>query len=424
MVFVMNFSKTNYSDRCLQVAGWSFVLAIFFAAFSTALVNIFSIAGLVFWFLSGQIVIHMKRMIRNPLCVALLSFILLLIASISWATPSVSSALDGIKTYRKLLFFFAVFAICWFLPQWKDRLSNALFFSIFITALASVCVAIGVPGFPKPDPGQGAIFMKNHITQGFLMGILVLLGVRYILFSSSKVWKIVGALAVVLAVYVTFYLTNGRTGFLSVGLALGSLVLFLPRTLKQKVVVFSAVAVLMAGVLATSDRFQNRFDQATSEIEQYSTQVDVKQKTSMGLRMLFWERGLNIIESAPFLGYGVGSWSYQFDQDQLKDGIDKNSAKYQVCGNPHNDYIMMASQVGVLGLMLWLLFLGMIYRFSKIMSFNDSFLIQGVLLIYCCGCLFNSFTYDVTEGTVFLILSAGFLGAAFRHIEFFRKVEV
>ena len=405
----------------MQIAGWSFVIAIFSAAFSTALINIFSIAGFVFWLLSGHAVAQMKRIVRNPICLTLLCFILLLVVSISWSTPSISSALDGIKTYRKLFFFFSVFALCWFLPQWKERLLNALFCSVVLMGFASICVAMGVPGFPEPDPWQGAIFLKNHITQGFLMGLLVLLGVRQILFGTNKLWKIFGGFAVVLAIYVTFYLTNGRTGFLSVGLALGSLVLFLPRTLKQKVVILGVVTLLMAVILATSDRFQNRFSQATAEIEQYSTQVDTKQKTSMGLRMLFWERGFNIIESAPFLGYGVGSWSYQFDQDQLKDGIDKANAKYQVCGNPHNDYIMMAAQVGVFGLMLWLLFLGMMYRFAKIMDFKDSFLMHGMLVIYCCGCLFNSFTYDVTEGTVFLILSASLLGTAFRHIDFFSE---
>ena len=55
------------------------------------------------------------------------------------------------------------------------------------------------------------------------------------------------------------------------------------------------------------------------------------------------------------------------------------------------------------------------------MDFKDSFLMHGMLVIYCCGCLFNSFTYDVTEGTVFLILSASLLGTAFRHIDFFSE---
>ena len=411
----MQISLQRYSDICLSLSGWAFVLAVFFAPFSTASLNTLTILGFVLWFISGRFPQHCRLLARNTICRTLFVFVALLTVSTLWSTTTLEMALDGLKSYRKILFFFAVFGIVWFLPQWKEKILWASLISGVVSALACVCVYLHVPGFPAPDPGQGAIFMKNHITQGFLMGLLVLLSVRVACFYLDKKVKLLGLLATCLAIFVSFYTINGRTGFLSVGVAAGSLVLFLPQTFKQEFSLFALIAIIMASILATSDRFQDRFIQATEEIELYTEeQAPVKQKTSMGLRLLFWERGLDIVQKAPFFGHGVGSWSDEFDRDQLEDGIKKGDALYQVCGNPHNDYIMVAAQVGVMGLMIWLLFLGLIYRFGKLMPLKDSFLLHGFLLMYLAGCLFNSFTYDVTEGTLLFILTACLLAPYFR----------
>lgn len=400
-------SLSKYPHFCLQISGWAFVLACLFSAFSTAALNIFTIAGVVFWLISGYAIKQIKLIKHNLTVQTLLLFFVLLLVSVFWSTTSLDEALSGLKSYRKLLFFFVILCICVSAPIWRMRLFYATFISCLLLAIASVCVSLGVPGFPAPDRYQGAIVVKNHITEGFMLGILVLLGLRMAIFDSQIRIKVLGLLGAFLGIFVAFYLINGRTGFLSVGLAVGSIVLYMPSTFRQKVYLLLGTVVLFGVVLSTSDRFQTRFEQATAEIENYADTSD--HNSSMGLRMFYLESGYEIIQKAPFIGHGVGSWKQEFDQLQFDQGITVDDPKYHVCTNPHNDYVMIAAQLGLFGLACWLLFISLIYRSGFILNKGDRVVLQGLLLIYCGGSLFNSFTSDATEGAVFLILVAALL---------------
>ena len=355
-------------------------------------------------------------MLKSPVCRTLALFFVLIIVSMIWTTANSHDEWEAVKTYRKLLFFFALFGLGMTLAEYKQKLLGALFLGSFCSALCCICVYIGVPGFPEMDPYQGAIFMKNHITQGFILGLLLLTGV-YVFFKAEAVaLKSMGIVAAFLAVYVSFYLINGRTGFLSVGVAILSLVLFLPNSLKQRAFALLIVAACSITVLLTSDRFQDRFLQGTQEIQQYANvQQPHRQTTSMGLRMLYLERGINIVSKAPLFGHGVGSWPNQFDQDQFDEGIQKDDDLYQGSGNPHNDYILIATQVGLVGLLLWFAFLGPVFNQARRMPRIDFFLLSGVLGMYCAGSFFNSFTYDVTEGTLLFLISGIVTGTTFKY---------
>lgn len=415
----MQSSLSKYSSMCMQISGWTFVLACLFSAFSTAALNVFTIAGVFFWLISGNVIQQLKVIRKNYVIQVLFVFFLLLLLSVFWSSASLEESLSGLKSYRKLLFFYAIFCICVFAPVWRKRIFYGMFTSCFLLAIASVCVALGIPGFPAPDAYQGAIVVKNHITEGFMLGVLVLLGLRMAIFDSRLGIKVLGLLGAILGIFVAFYLINGRTGFLSVGLAVGAIVLYLPNSFRQKAILVLGAVLLFGVVLSTSDRFQTRFEQATVEIEKYADSSN--HNSSMGLRMFYLESGFKIIQKAPFLGHGVGSWKQEFDQLQFDRGITFDDPAYHVCTNPHNDFVMIAAQLGLIGLACWLLFLSLIYRSGFLLSKADRLVLQGLLLIYCGGALFNSFTSDATEGAVFLIMVASLLSRSYEQVTVYHR---
>ena len=142
----MQISLQRYSDICLSLSGWAFVLAVFFAPFSTASLNTLTILGFVLWFISGRFPQHCRLLARNTICRTLFVFVALLTVSTLWSTTTLEMALDGLKSYRKILFFFAVFGIVWFLPQWKEKILWASLISGVVSALACVCVYLHVQG--------------------------------------------------------------------------------------------------------------------------------------------------------------------------------------------------------------------------------------------------------------------------------------
>lgn len=379
------------------LAAVGFALAALTAPFSSALLNIGCIGGFVFWLLSLRIR-DFKRLAARPTMWLWAAFILLLIASLLWTTAPASDALGTLSKYRKLLYCPALLCLCLAWPAFRRLFFILSYVSLFLLSLCSVAVALHVPGFPAPDPYQGAIFMKSHITEGFLLGIFTLMNGCLLLFDQRRAMRLLGAVGLILAFVVVFYLTNGRTGFLSVTIALLVIGCYWIENKRQAFMLIAALVVGAAMIFSTSERVQTRLTEATDNVVQYVEQGN--NQTSMGLRLGFWTGGLNIFVQSPMFGQGVGSFKTEMTALAQKT---VSPGKPLITSNPHNDFILIAAQTGLAGLSLWLVFLWRVYRFSSRFMGSEQLLLRGLLALYVSGAFFNSYLLDLTEGTVFVL---------------------
>ena len=109
-------------------------------------------------------------------------------------------SLEALRKYRKYICLLLLLVIMNGDTVWRDRTLNALYLSLIVLCFLCVGIALGVPGLPKMDPYQGAIMMKNHITQGFLMAILCVLAVWKMKYADVLWQRIVGVLAFILPI--------------------------------------------------------------------------------------------------------------------------------------------------------------------------------------------------------------------------------
>src|SRR6202000_674252 len=79
--------------------------------------------------------------------------------------------------------------------------------------------------------------------------------------------------------------------------------------------------------------------------QQYAT---TNQSTSVGLRLLYWSRALEFIDSAPLAGHGTGSIRSLFERD----AIGKAVVDEQIVANPHNQTLYFAIEWGGIGVIL------------------------------------------------------------------------
>ena len=114
---------------------------------------------------------------------------------------------------------------------------------------------------------------------------------------------------------------------------------------------------------------------------------------------------MRIIADHPVFGAGTGSFEREFSM-QATDYPNLRS------DNPHNEYLMIAAQLGVIGLLsfIWLLYSQ--YKFSSQLPPMYQAATQGLVVAMAVGCLFNSFLRDHGEGHFFAIY-AGLLFSAF-----------
>ncbi len=73
-------------------------------------------------------------------------------------------------------------------------------------------------------------------------------------------------------------------------------------------------------------------------------------------------------------------------------------------GNPHNDYLLVAVQWGMVGLLLMLGALVALYRWASRLPGHSSWLAQASVVAYSAGALVNSYFWDAGEGMTFVLL--------------------
>ena len=118
--------------------------------------------------------------------------------------------------------------------------------------------------------------------------------------------------------------------------------------------------------------------------------------TSLGLRYIWAKVGINNIYQRPLIGYGAGS----FENTSLNFYEKNNIISYSkyVTRNPHNEFISISTQLGFIGLILFIIFHYYLFKDSR-----NNLLNLGIATTVLVSSIFNSAFYDNMLG-LFLVL--------------------
>ena len=398
----MKFIERVGRDRLIRCALVGSVATAFVLPFSTALTNILFIATAVFWLLGSDLKRDWKQLIQKPFACVLLLFLLFVCLSGFWKEGSWSSYWSELRNYRRFLFFLIIFLLLQNRDVWRERILFSFFASTALLALICIGIYFEVPFLPPMREGQGAILLKNHITQGLLLGCHMVIAIRYIAFSEHVWLRIVSAVTATLAFVVTVFMTYGRTGYLcGVVCICFSVFFFWTQGKKRLAFSFFAVFVVSLAMISVSDHVQSRWENAQTDIAEFSAG---NIETSMGLRFYFWRTSLSMIKDHPILGIGCGSV-----EEVSCRYAEKTPDEDEPCfsfSNPHQDYLFVLVQYGIGGFLLWMAFFCLIFKESLRCSLKEKWGLWGMLALYLSGGLFNTFSRDITESSVFALLVA------------------
>lgn len=128
--------------------------------------------------------------------------------------------------------------------------------------------------------------------------------------------------------------------------------------------------------------------------------------TSTGLRLEWYKKGLELYRTRPVIGYGAGGLEFEFQ----KLAAGKTAAEGQLTSNPHNEYMLMAVQLGTVGVLLFANLIVQIARGSRTLDPRSRHLLLGWLAIFAIGSLANSLLLDFAEGHLLVLLAGILLG--------------
>jgi O-antigen ligase len=120
---------------------------------------------------------------------------------------------------------------------------------------------------------------------------------------------------------------------------------------------------------------------------------------AVGLRMEFYRNSLAIVRDHPLAGVGTGGFPQAYAQRARGTGMVPTH-------NPHNEYLLIAVQTGVIGLLLLLNLFWQQWRLApRLAAPLETHVARGLVLTIAAGCLFNSMLLDHTEGLLFAWLT-------------------
>ncbi|MGI4814252.1 MAG: O-antigen ligase family protein [Janthinobacterium lividum] len=387
--------------------------ALFFVPISTALTNATTLLFVVALLCAPEFWRRWRLLYRHPVGLAALLLALAFLCSIGWGVTPMGAAFSWTLKYRKLLWIpllIAAFAG----SNWTEAARRTFFAAQLLVLVLATSnflrwTTIG-PLYTAGFPDSHAWVFKNHITAGIFGALFFSMALEYALGARRTVLRV---LFFILAAWILVYLfvmMQGRTGqIIAIIFCLLYGIYYVFRgqhgvgAIAARVLLFALPCALLVGgsLFLKTDRLL----QITHEYQEYS--VD-NQETSVGLRIEWYRKSLQLFAHRPVLGYGVGGLQTEFDQ--LTEGL--SGARGAPTRNPHNQFLLCAVELGTVGVLLFLNLLVQAFRQVRPLRTSGQRLLAAYLLAFTIGCIANSLLLDFSEGNLFVLLTGILLGCA------------
>ncbi len=379
------------------LAAWLAAAVGFFIPFSTAAANISLLLLLFAWLVMPERRERLRLFWANPLArIALLLFLALALACL-WGEAPLHERIETLKKYGDLLLIGFMAGILCTVEQ-RQRAAQGFFFGMALLLILSTAIWIGIlPEGVFGKVGAGAVVMKLSITHNWLMACFAFCCALCAAQARSG-WRYGLVLLACLATLNILFMVGGRTGYVILAmLAVYGFYVWKDR----RGLALALVAILVAGAvgMTLSPRFSARLGEVVSDVRQWKPGEGAR--TSQGLRLDWYRVSLELIAERPLTGYGTGGFEPAAKQRLAGSNI-------VAVANPHNEYLLLAVQLGLLGpLLLGALFV-VAWKVAIRLPVRDRYLLRALVVAMAGGCLFNSFLYDFTEG-LFFAWAAGVL---------------
>ena len=307
-----------------------------------AILNTWMSLLLLCWLSSGNLRLKISRIMHHPVALSAIVLVGLFLLGMLYTSASSEQALKIFGKYNRLLFIPVLLTI-FYEPLWRQRAYRVFLGVMIATLLVSYAQLLGIA--PLGPPGQEYALIKGRIAHGFFMAVLVYLMATH--FVHQPRWRWIWGVLIVLGINNVLFMNSGRTGYM---ILLGLMVLFTYQQWRWRGLLISVVASTMIAMIgfSASPIFKQRILEMSTDVQKY-IQGDAE-FTSVGGRMEFYQNSLQLIAKHPLLGGGTGSFKSEYAQLVKQQGV--------LSTNPHNEYLMVTSELGLVGLaallMLWI----------------------------------------------------------------------
>ena len=384
-----------------SINSYLLMLTAFFLPLTVFGGNLFAVLIFLLWLVKADFKTDFYRLKDNKLVIAVLLYLLVHVVALLW-TADIESGLWTLKKQLKFLFIpiFMLFVkrehvkyyILAFLASMS--LSEIWSYGIFFQLLPLYGGATLIDPIP----------LMSHITYNPFLAIAIYLLSYYVLFDHSinRSKKVIYSFFII-TMSINMFITGGRTGQVMYFAMLVVLIFqyFPKNAFKASSVSLFVLVITSSTFYLNSKIFSDRVDSAVTELSDYKNHT----YSSTGMRISSAINSWSIIKEHPVIGVGTGDYKNEFIKASIKNNL-KLEDKL-VIHNPHNMYVLILVQFGLLGLaaMLYLF-----YAQIKIaINSNEEFVKKigiALPLLYLLIMLSDSYLMVHMTGLLFIFISS------------------
>lgn len=387
---------------------WAAVVLGFSIPVSVALDSVLALVILLAWLLTIGCRGKAEFIRANPVAwLAIALFFFYLIA----CTYSIGSQEDMLNSLGKAarLMFIPLLIIVFQDDATRRRAWYGFIGAMLLTLVLSYLLWLGLLpqwGIIRGDAANPVIF-KLHITHNLFMAFTAFACTVQARYAATPRRRGIWATPALLAAFNVLFMVQGRTG----QLVLVVLLVYMGIAwLRWRGVAIALAAIGTLAALAYALPSSSLHQRAALAYHEFSAAQPDKAATldsSVGQRIEFYRNTLEIVRQRPLLGAGTGGFRQAYAEQVRGSGR-------LATHNPHNEYLMVAAQLGLAGLALLLALFAVQWRAAaQLPSMREQVLARGMVLSIVTASAVSSTLIDHAEGWFYVWMS-GLLFAALK----------
>lgn len=302
-----------------------------------------------------------KQIPLDSILLFYLSYTLVCCLSILWSTTKSEAIFESSKQVLSLFVFLFTFYLL--KTQRSDFMEKLAGFSLVFLLLELLSVAYQLKGIEHLD--KDSIYLitglnghKNLLSSFLFLNFFpLLLAFR----KYEKQWKILAGAALILNLAVIVFLKTKAVWFGLSATFLLSLVFYAVRSYKKQALSKLDLKIVVIFIcLVLNIFFFNLLQPLIQKSIHYTAQLDPSVTTGNSVkleeeRLILWDKTYDMLHKHNLLGVGMGNWQIHFPNATLN-GIWRAEDLNYTFQRPHNDFLWILSETGLIGFNLFLFF--------------------------------------------------------------------